>query len=322
MGSPYYYGLRGWHNTENMKASDLSEKLLVVSGKGGVGKTALSSALAVHSAKRTPTILLTMNAASDVHPFFQVPFTYEPVELGPGLFGANLEPLAAIREYVRRKVPFSAFYDAFLKSRMFRDFADAAPGFEELMSLGKIYDLATTSKFGRIVVDAPASGHLKTLLDVPGATLKAVQVGPLNHNARRIQDLLLNPEQTRVVLATLPEEMAIREAIELREYCRERRIQVGPVLVNQHVAQRFDPTELDELRALLDAATADSGLAWGAQAALAESALATVQAAALQQLDNIDTRLIPRLASHEPATLVEAIAARVGGAAGPGGDRV
>jgi len=304
MGSPYYYGPRDWHNTKKMKVSGFTEKLLIVSGKGGVGKSALASAIAVKCAEKQRTILLTMDAGERTHPFFNVRFEYEPVELQPGLFGANLEPLAAIREYVRRKVPFSGFYSAFLHSRMFRDFADAAPGFQELMSLGKIFDLATTSNFERIVVDAPASGHLRTLLDVPEATLKAVLVGPLNHNARRIQDLLLDPERTRLVVATLPEEMAIREARELLEYCRERRMHAGPVLVNQYVPRRFATFELKALAQLTAATEAGDGLDWGVRAALAEAALAQVQQEALVELEGIPTQLVPRLVTHDPAELV------------------
>ena len=157
----------------------------------------------------------------------------------------RVDAFAAIREYVRRKVPFSGMYDTFLKSHMFRDFAEAAPGFEELMCLGKLYDLATDSDFDKVVFDAPATGHLKTLVDVPAATLKAVLVGPLNHNARKIQDLLMNPERTRVVLATLAEEMAVREVMELAAFLSERRMGVGPVVVNQRVTSRFSPGEVD-----------------------------------------------------------------------------
>jgi anion-transporting ArsA/GET3 family ATPase len=308
MGSPYYYPLTDWHNSRRMKTSGFREKLLIVSGKGGVGKSALASALALRSADARPTIVLTLDAADRPHPFFEQPFTYEPVELAPNLWGANLDGMSAIREYVRRKVPFSGFYTAFLGSRMFRDFAQAAPGFQELMCLGKIYDLVTESRFEKIVFDAPASGHLKTLLDVPAATLAAVLVGPLNHNARKIQDMLLNPEITRLLIAALPEEMAIREARELLAYCEERRMQAGPVLVNQHVQERFRGGELAMLQQLADSARAGGGLDWGIRAALAEAELASVQQAALTELAGVPMRLVPRLLAHDAMTLVEQLA--------------
>lgn len=303
MGSPYYYHAIGCHN-DAMSTLPYSEKLLIVSGKGGVGKTVLSSALAVACAATGPTILLSLDGSLPAHPFFDVPLAYEPREILPDLWAADLDSLSAIREYVKRKVPFSALYDGFLTSHMFRDFAEAAPGFQELMCLGKVYDLVSESQFQRVVVDAPATGHLMTLLDVPEATAKVVQVGPLNHNARKIQDMLLDPERTRVLIGALPEEMAIQEARELLEFCVARRINAGPVLVNQHVAERFQPSELDALRQL----QAADGLASGIRAACAEAELASVQEQALAGLEGIDHQLLPRLTTHTGEDLIQRLA--------------
>ena len=118
------------------------------------------------------TVLVSFDGQTETHPLFDVPLSYEPQEAAHNLWVMRVDAFAAIREYVRRKVPFSGMYDTFLKSRMFRDFAEAAPGFEELMCLGKLYDLATDSAFSKVVFDAPATGHLKTLIDVPAATLQ------------------------------------------------------------------------------------------------------------------------------------------------------
>lgn len=287
-----------------MTSLPYSEKLLIVSGKGGVGKTVLSSALAAVCASNGPTILLSLDGGLPAHPVFDVPVAYQPREILPDLWIADLDSLSAIREYVKRKVPFSGLYDSFLTSQMFRDFAEAAPGFQELMCLGKIYDLVSESRFQRVVVDAPATGHLKTLLDVPAAAANVVQVGPLNHNARKIHDMLLDPERTRVLLAALPEEMAIREACELREFCIQRRMNTGPVLVNQYVAQRFRP---DEVEALGELQAAD-GLAAGIRSACAEAELAAVQELALAGLEGVDYRLLPRLATHTGEDLIQRLA--------------
>jgi len=289
-----------------MSVDSLKERLLIVSGKGGVGKTALASGLALACAEHEKTILVTLDEHYREHPFFGRTLEYEPSALGPGLWGATIDSLSAIREYARRKLPFGVFYDAFLKSRVFRDFVDAAPGFQELMSLGKVYDLATASDFRRIVVDAPSTGHLRTLLDVPAATLKAVQVGPLNHNARKIQDLLLDPERTRLLVVTLPEEMPVREALELQAFCRERRMAVGPILLNQDVPQRFLPEEVMAMRGL----QAGGALATGRDAALAEAELVHVQREAVAALKGHQVVRLPRLTTHDPAALVASLAQR------------
>ena len=242
-----------------------------------------------------------------------MPLSYEPAAITPSLSVMRVEGLAAIHEYVRRKMPFSGLYDAFLRSRMFRDFAGAAPGFEELMCLGKLYDLATAGGYDHVVFDAPATGHLRTLIDVPGATLKAVLVGPLNHNARKIQDLLMDPERTRVVLATLPEEMAVREALELEAFCRDRRLRVGPVIVNQWVADRF---AADEVAALKDVTAGipepSESLGRAVRCALAEHELAASQAEAVAPLaGDRYVWTVSRCIDHEPAALLEAIVAEI-----------
>lgn len=286
------------------------EQLIVVSGKGGVGKTAVASAIALRSARTRPTVLVTFDAQLERHPFLEVPLSYEPVEAIPGLSVLRVDGLSAIREYVRRKLPFSGLYDTLLTSHMFRDFAEAAPGFEELMCLGKLYDLVGDSGFGQVVFDGPSTGHMKTLIDVPAATLKAVLVGPLNHNARKIQDLLLDPERTRVAVAALPEEMAVREAVELETFCRDRRMAVGPIVVNQLVPQRFSAEEIRRMKALADPSPA---LVQGIACSVAEFDLVSSQMSALEPLQEADRNIlpIPRCIDHEPSLLVERIVSAI-----------
>jgi anion-transporting ArsA/GET3 family ATPase len=286
------------------------ERLIVVSGKGGVGKTVIASTIADLCARQEKTVLVSFDGQTDRHPIFDVPLTYEPQEAASNLWVMRVDAFAAIREYVHRKVPFSGMYDTFLKSRMFRDFAEAAPGFEELMCLGKLYDLATDSEFSKVVFDAPATGHLKTLIDVPEATLKAVLVGPLNHNARKIQDLLINPDRTRVVLTTLAEEMAVREALELEAFLRERRMGVGPMIINQRVPTRFGP---EEIRALASVTEPGPALAAAIEAARSEFELAASQDESLQLLEGEKRALLqlPRIIDHEPAALLNGLVAQL-----------
>ncbi len=295
------------------------ERLIVVSGKGGVGKTVIASTIADLLARGAgpgqtgeKTVLVSFDAQFDRHPVFDVPLGYEPEEAASNLWVMRVDAFAAIREYVRRKVPFSGMYETFLKSRMFRDFAEAAPGFEELMCLGKLYDLATDSAFQRVVFDAPSTGHLKTLIDVPAATLKAVLVGPLNHNARKIQDLLMDPEKTRVVLATLAEELAVQETLELERFCRERRMGVGPVIVNQRVPDRFGA---EEIQAMDSVTEPDSALAIAMEAARREHELAGSQKESAAPLSGSRCAVwnLPRVIDHEAAALLEGLVSHLAG---------
>ena len=253
-----------------------TEQLVIVTGKGGAGKTSLAAALAVLSARQgLRTILVTFDTEDTVHPAFGVRLRYKPTEVYERLAVSRVDAFEAVREYVRRKMPIASLYEGFFKGRTFRDFAAATPGFEELMCLGKLYDLATSSQFDRVVFDAPSSGHVKILLGVPDATLNVVQVGPLNHNARKIQHLLWDGERTRILVAALPEEMAVTEALDLTDYCRdERRMAVGPLILNQVVPKRFSSAEIKRLTEM-DAPS--PALRAAIRAAQSEHQLATVQ---------------------------------------------
>lgn len=291
-----------------------SHRLVIVSGKGGVGKSLLAAALARQSAQAgRRTVLVTLDTRDDRHPLLDVPLAYEPQATGHGFSVSRVDAFQAAAEYARRTLPFGAMYEAFFKSRAFKDFATASPGFEELMCLGKLYNLAVETEFDRVVFDAPSTGHLRDLLAVPRLTQQAVRVGPLNHAARRIEHLLLDPERTQVLVATLAEEMPVREAMELVTLCRdELRMGVGPVLVNRRAPKHFTEAEL----AGAEAARRRGALSAGAvhlldQAEHLRSELAS-QEEALQPLREASLPLveIPRVAqaSYDADALLTAVA--------------
>lgn len=286
------------------------ERLVIVTGKGGVGKTAVATGIASASARSgLRTVLVTLDTGDSRHPLLGVPLEYQPYQAAPRLSVSRVDAFDAVREYVRRNMPFSALYERIFDGAAFRNFASAAPGFEELMSLGKLYELCTSGEFDRVVFDAPATGHMKLLLDVPGATMRAVHVGPLNHNAGKIQDLLLDGSRTRVLIATLAEEMAIEEALDLERCCRaDHRMAVGPIVVNRRLPGRFSDGEIAALRGL-DATTLE--LREAVRAAVAEHAEQSSQEESLRALNasGCDVVTVPRIVQEcfDPATLVEAL---------------
>ncbi len=235
-----------------MRDIHTSHRLIIVTGKGGVGKTVLAAALARLSAEDgLNTVLVTLDTRDERHPLLDVPLEYTPYQVAPLLAVTRVDAFEAVSEYARRTLPFSMLYEGFFRSRTFRDFATAAPGFEDLMCLGKLYNLAAESEFDRVIFDAPATGHFCQLLEVPGATQRAVQVGPLNHNARKIQDLLLDGDRTHVLVATLAEEMPVREALEIIEVCRGLRMSIGPALINRRLSRPVSAAEQTALEGLL-----------------------------------------------------------------------
>ena len=293
-----------------MKPLGDAHRLIIVSGKGGVGKSVLAAAVARNSAAAgRRTVLVTLDTRDERHPLLDVPLRYQPQPTALGFSVSRVDAFQAAAEYARRTLPFGGVYESFFKGKAFRDFAAAAPGFEELMCLGKLYNLAVQSDFDRVVFDAPATGHLRDLLAVPRLTQQAVRVGPLNHNARKIEDLLLDPDRTRVLIATLAEEMPVREALELLTLCRdEMRMGVGPVLVNRRVPARCTSRELEAARGTASGAAAAHLLDEGERA---REAVET-QSAALEPLAAARgaTLEIPRITQprYDAGALVEAVA--------------
>jgi anion-transporting ArsA/GET3 family ATPase len=261
-------------------------------------------------------MLVVQLQSGERHPFFDISAEYRPVEVEPRLELCSIDGRSALKEYVHRTMLLPGLYDWFIDGAALRHFTEAAPGFEELMCLGKLYDLATDSKYEQVVFDAPSTGHAALMLRVPRATVAAVHTGPLHRNAVKIQTMLENDLQTRIVIVALPEEMAIREAAELATLVRnDLAMHLGPMIVNRTTPQLFDRAEIDALDAITDATSTLArmiGVArtrWKRAAADAEhvAALRAERPWVIEQ-----PRIV--LARHDAATLIDGIAANVGAA--------
>jgi anion-transporting ArsA/GET3 family ATPase len=200
----------------------LDRRLAVVTGKGGVGKSSVAAALALHAARRGRRVLVCeINAQERIAPLLGArPGGYRLREVEPGLFAINVTPHEAMREYGLEVVKFQTIYEAVFENRMVRHLLRVAPGFAELVMLGKVLSEARATDRGRprwdlVVMDAPATGHAVQLLRVPQALLGAVPPGPLRRDAEWMRALLLDPARTGVVLVTLPEEIPVTETVEL-----------------------------------------------------------------------------------------------------------
>ncbi len=289
-------------------------RLLFVTGKGGVGKSAIATALATAAARAGRRTLLVVQQQSDVrHPQLGVAARYQPSVIEANLDLCSIDGRSALKEYVHRTVPLANLYNWFLDSTALKHFTEAAPGFEELMCLGKLYDLATDSKYDLVVFDGPSTGHAALMLRVPKTTGAAVRTGPLHHNALKIQLMLENDMQTRIVIVSLAEEMAIREALDLaNEVKGELAMHLGPMIVNRVTRQLFDAGEIDALRALPNPTPALRGMTQVA-AARFERAQAQGQYIATLRAERPWVVEVPRieLPGHDQAALVDGIIAHL-----------
>ncbi len=266
-----------------------ASRVVIVAGKGGVGKTAVSAAMA-RAAARTglATLIIDVEGKSGLASLYgQPPYDYEEVVLSRG--GG---PEAAAEVRARTLTPDDALIE-YLEdhgmSRVSRRLAQsgavdmvstAAPGIKDILILGKVKQLERSSAQDLVVLDAPAAGHAISFLRSPRGLIDAVRVGPINAQARDVLEMLTDPARCTVVLVTLPEETPVNELVETAFSLEDEvGVSLGPVVVNGLYP------ELDGLDVDPDVAAHDAGafLHPGEARALAEAAEFRLDRIALQQ---------------------------------------
>lgn len=238
----------------------LARRLVFVTGKGGTGKTTVAAALARLAAARgrlaVGVELAGFEGLGEALAGGAPPHAggRDPVPIGPNLAYLRLEPLDALAEYLELQIRPRALVALAVRNAGFRRLLDAAPGWRELITLGKLWYLATrTDGSGRprwplLVVDAPATGHGLALLSVPRVVIETVRMGPLRRHTEWVEQLLEDPERTVVVPVTILEELAVRETVELAARARAMGLALGPVIANAVEPALLDPPdpELEE----------------------------------------------------------------------------
>ncbi len=294
-----------------MKRPLAEQTLIVVTGKGGVGKTTIAAAAARRFAAMGARTLLTTQTPEPLEAAFDVRLQYQPQPIGERLWVSSLDAQHALKEYVERHSIVPVLYDAFLDSKALKQFTEAAPGFEELMCLGKLYDLVTSANYDRVVFDAPATGHAALMLRVPRVIGKAIRGGPLHRNALKLELMLGNDAQTAVITVALPEEMAVRETIDLRAALRrEANIHPGPVVLNRVRPQLFTVAEMNALAALESTGVALARMVSTAKARYELSATQALHTAELQRR-TLDPFIVPEVIRqrHDVPALLDAVGA-------------
>ncbi|MCC6751901.1 MAG: ArsA family ATPase [Deltaproteobacteria bacterium] len=227
----------------------LDRRLVIIGGKGGVGRTTVAVALGTALARRGRRTLLAhvrcKQRLSQLLGGGEV--GEEIVAVEPNLWAVNMNPQAAIREMGIMVLKFRTVYKAVLENRMVRYFLRALPALEEYSMIGKAWYHTTELVSGRprfdtVVFDGPATGHLVSMLRIPQVILDAVPEGPLTGDARKAREMLSDPEQTCMWITTLAEEMPVSESLDLYRSARsELQIDVDRLVVNA-----LYPAELDE----------------------------------------------------------------------------
>ena len=212
---------------------------MIVAGKGGVGKTVVSAALARAAAMAgLDTVLVEIDGRASSHRSFDTaPLTYDerPLWRAPGgaaVHGRSLSADRALAEYLDDH-GLGRLGTRLERSGALEVVATATPGLKDLLVLGKIKQLEVAARHDVVVVDAPASGHAVSFLRAPRVLLDLAGAGPIHHQAREAAAMLRDPTRAQVVLVTIPEETPVTEAIETA-YALEEDVGVAlaPIVVN------------------------------------------------------------------------------------------
>jgi anion-transporting ArsA/GET3 family ATPase len=224
----------------------LDLKLLFVTGKGGVGKTTVASALALLASQRGKRVLICeVDAKGDVAGFYETsPTTFHEREVLPGLFAMTMDTEASLREYLKLQLRIPVVGRIGPLAKAFDFVATAAPGVREILTVGKFCYEVRERHYDLVVVDAPASGHIIGQLAAPQAINSLVKVGLIRSQTDWMLDILSDAHKTGLVAVCTPEEMPVSETIELAARVRdETTVQLSAVVVNRVLPELFGRQE-------------------------------------------------------------------------------
>jgi anion-transporting ArsA/GET3 family ATPase len=238
----------------------LRRRVVFLLGKGGVGTTSVSAALALAASDRGNSVLaMEADTRAPMANAFGVKPAFEPVMVSERLFTMVLQGRHSLEEYLKLVIPARAVMRAVFSSRLYQFFVNAAPGLKELMMLGKIYYEAERKFGGRdhwdlIVVDGPASGQALSLLKMPTAAQQTFGDSVVGREAGNIGRALRDEAETAVVLVTTPEPLPISETLETAQTLREMGIKPAAIVFNRSRTLNFSNHDVAKLKEHLIAA--------------------------------------------------------------------
>lgn len=233
-------------------------KLVMVTGKGGVGKTTVAAALAEVAQEAGKRVLLAevtpeSTAQSNLLGIYGRPNPKgeERVFLKPRMDGIRISPSFGHRRFLGDALKSNFLASAALRSAALNRFLMAAPSFPEIGMLYQLVSLLREDCFDHLVVDLPATGHALGLVSLPKTVLRVLPKGVIRDALQEGLEVLTDPTRSGVVVVTLPEDMPVTEASELRQGLEDLSIDVCAMMLNRMPISPFSPEEQAALEAYL-----------------------------------------------------------------------
>ncbi|MFO0679107.1 MAG: ArsA-related P-loop ATPase [Polyangiaceae bacterium] len=242
----------------------LSRRILLVTGKGGVGKTAVAGALALAARDAGKRVLAAEIASEDsapsplAHALGAAASDDDPIEVAPGVKTVRIVPTMGHHEFLRDTMPMRWMADAAMKSAAIRRFLVAAPTLSEMGVLYRLLDLTRARhreggyEHEIIVVDLPATGHALALTQLPEAMLRIIPGGPIVAAVKEGLALVTDPEVAMAVVVALPETLPVSEAIELSRGLMKHNVPFGCLALNRVPPNPFSEEERAHVERLVE----------------------------------------------------------------------
>jgi anion-transporting ArsA/GET3 family ATPase len=277
----------------------LEKRIVFLTGKGGVGKSTVAAALGLVATRRGKrTIICEVAQQERMSSVFHTEGVgYHETEIAEDLYAFSIDPQRALEEYLQLQIRIKPVYDLMFKNRIFTYFAAATPGLRELVTIGKVWELAQLdrrvkrgAKYDLVIVDAPATGHGIGILRTPKTFGDIARVGPIKRQADAINEFITDSDLTSVCAVAWPEEMPVNETLDLRRNLHEELgLDLDRIFMNGLYPELFSEYEATTLRERIERDEAANGagnvvLRAALRAALSEYRRETAQREQLHRL--------------------------------------
>jgi len=215
----------------------LDKRLLVVSGKGGVGKSAVSAGLAQLATRQGQRVLvIDMGESAGLNSHLATgDLEFEPREVRPGLFAMRMVRSDALLEYLTLQLSIRGLNRFNALARAFDALATAAPAVREIISIGKVLWEVREQKWDLVIADAPPTGQIGSYLRAPKSISELVPTGRIQRQAAWMGHTLADPTSTQLVLVNLAEELPTIETIETIDWLTGHQLVAEPTIITNRL---------------------------------------------------------------------------------------